>query len=231
MNNAKDLNWVIFGDADSLAQSAHERITKLAQHAIRLRGTFRIVLAGGTTPLAIYVLLSESRQDWAHWEVFWGDERCLPADHAQRNSQQANAAWLSRIAIPRKQIYPIPAELGPVDGASMYRAIIENAPPFDLVLLGLGEDGHTASLFPGGLYPQDARVIAVKDAPKPPPERVSLTPLALANCRNLMFLVTGKQKTAAVTQWRNGFSLPAADIEVRGEGEVLLDQDACPSGL
>jgi 6-phosphogluconolactonase len=133
---------------------------------------------------------------------------------------------LGRVLIPPGQVHPIPAELGPDAAAAAYTRAIAPAMPFDLVLLGMGEDGHTASLFPGRDVSGDALVIPVREAPKPPPERVSLTPRALGDCREMLILVTGAGKREALAAWRRGSDLPVTRAADAGRARVLVDRDA-----
>ena len=119
--------------------------------------------------------------------------------------------------------YPIPTELGAEQAAAEYRARIDKAQPFDMVLLGMGEDGHTASLFPGHHWPQ-ASVFAVTDSPKPPRERVTLSVAALQNCRSMLVLVTGTNKAGAVQKWRNGADLPVARVGDVEHSLVLIER-------
>ncbi|MFM1891518.1 MAG: 6-phosphogluconolactonase, partial [Pseudomonadota bacterium] len=146
--SAATVDWQVLPDAAAVAQAAAVEISAAAAAAIAARGCFRLVLAGGRTPAAAYRLLRATPQDWARWEIYFGDERCLPPDAAERNSQLALATWLRHVAVPAGQIHVIPAELGAEQAAARYAPIVAAAAPFDLVLLGIGEDGHTASLFP-----------------------------------------------------------------------------------
>src|SRR5690606_9201955 len=134
---------------DELERHAAEAIRRAAAQAIAARGRFAVVLAGGSTPRGVYARLAAADADWAKWHVYFGDERCRPAGHPERNDRMAREAWLDRVALPRQQIHPIPAELGADEAARRYAATLARLETFDLVLLGLGEDGHTASLFPG----------------------------------------------------------------------------------
>ena len=220
------LQWKVLESAEGVAQVACQRITELEQQAIQQHGQFRIVLAGGSTPQKVYQLLSEQTHDWQHWHIYFGDERCLPADDAARNSEMARQALLATVTIPSSQIYVIPAELGPEEAAQRYTRTIEHAMPFDLVLLGLGEDGHTASLFPGDIHPANQLVVPVNNAPKSPPQRVSLSARVLSECRHLLFLVVGDGKRNAVSRWRSAGDIPAASVGWLETGEVLLDQAA-----
>lgn len=220
MNN---LDWTVLDTPQDIAEIACEKLSEIEQEAISKRGVFRIVLAGGSTPKLAYQMLAKQQHQWSAWQVFFGDERCLPADDPQRNSVMAENALLQHVAIADNQIHIIPAELGAQKAAKVYTKTIQNDLPFDLVLLGLGEDGHTASLFPGHAHAQNKMVVAVKNAPKPPAERVSLSKKTLSQCRHLIFLVAGAGKHHAVQQWRNGEPIPAAEIGFLQQGEVLLD--------
>ncbi len=219
-------HWNLFEDAAAVAAAAAEIIGEMARHAIRKRGLFTLVLAGGNTPLAAYRLLRRQEQEWAQWEFFFGDERCLPPFHPERNSFAIREALLDHLPLEPHQLHEIPAELGPEAGAERYEPLVRNCRPFDLVLLGLGEDGHTASLFPGHEHPPQRLVVPVRDAPKPPPERVSLNYRALASCRGLLFLVTGESKRRALADWRRGREIPASRIPVPFPPEVLVDEAA-----
>lgn len=218
--------WHLFDDAAGVAREAARRILKAADRAISAQGGFSIVLAGGGTPESTYRLLVDADTDWSKWQVYFGDERCLPADDADRNSVMAPTALLDHVKIPGENIHPIPAEQGAETAASIYATLIADAAPFDLVLLGMGEDGHTASLFPGQIHSDSELVHAIRDAPKPPPDRVSLSRNALSDCKELLILVTGSGKQQAVTRWKQGEDLPIASIGAHDAIDILLDKDA-----
>ncbi len=220
------IRWRVFADEDEVAEEAARRILCAAQKAISARGVFRLVLAGGQTPRRAYRLLGGEHADWDRWEIFFGDERCLPNGDPDRNFEMAASAWLDRVPIPREHIHVVPAELGPKRAADIYEGEIRAALPFDMVLLGLGEDGHTASLFPGATHPEDRLAVPVVDAPKPPPERVSLSAQALSDTRSALVLVCGAGKRTAVRRWRDGAKLPIAAIVPRAGVDVLLVADA-----
>lgn len=139
----------------------------------------------------------------------------------------ARSAWLDKVSIPKGQIFDIPAELGPEQGAELYAETIATALPFDLVLLGMGEDGHTASLFPGHQHDPNELTHAVYNSPKPPPERVSLSAKALAKAAEVVFLITGENKRDAVAQWRAGADLPVAAIHA-DKISIYADKAAYP---
>jgi len=223
VNNKQLLQWEVFDTAEMVARVASQFILATAEQAIKKQGYFRLVLAGGRTPKRAYQLLCEAEAHWTHWHIYYGDERCLPTDDPERNSVLAQRAWLDQVTIPVTQIHPIPAQLGAVIAAKQYALIIEKVIPFDLVLLGMGEDGHTASLFPKHLHAPDELVHAVFNAPKPPAERVSLSVKALSASRQLLFLVTGDSKREAMTAWQRGEDLPVARIYPQEKGKVLTD--------
>lgn len=202
-----------------------QRILAAADTAIRAGGQFRVVLAGGNTPRAAYQRLRDARADWGAWHIYFGDERCVPRDDPARNSRMAEQAWLDHVAIPALQRHPIPAELGALAAARAYGASLRSVAAFDLVLLGLGEDGHTASLFPGhdwGEAPGSPAALAVFNAPKPPRERVSLSAVRLSLARVVLFLVSGESKRSALAQWRAGSDIPARAIAPAAGVDVLV---------
>lgn len=211
--------WQTTSDAADMAETACRLISIAARDAIRERGRFRLVLAGGGTPRDTYRRLAACEQQWQHWSLYYGDERCLPADHPGRNSHMVEQTGL---AMRVGRHHPIPAELGGEAAALAYRAQIADALPFDVVLLGMGEDGHTASLFPGHEWPRDT-VLAVDDAPKPPAARVTLGPRTLQNCRSMLVLVSGTGKASALQAWHNGADLPVARVSDVGHALVLVE--------
>lgn len=223
--------WQVFPDAERLAAHAAELILDDARATIAARGLFHLVLAGGRTPLVVYARLASARADWPRWQLYFGDERCLPAGDAGRNDSAIRRAWLDHVPIPAANVHAVPTELGAARAAELYAATLRAVPEFDLVLLGLGEDGHTASLFPGhppGDVPGSPDALAVHAAPKPPPERVSLSAARLARSRRVVVLVTGADKRAALAAWRDGADLPVARLARRVPVEVLADAAADP---
>jgi 6-phosphogluconolactonase len=212
LNNQQVSRWHQFDSQNDINQAALQAILHAASRAIANHGSFSIVLAGGSTPKNIYRLLSKAEADWAHWHVYINDDRCLPVDHDDRNSKMVEEVWLSQVSIPKHQFHAIPCELGPVAGANAYAKTLVNVGTFDLVLFGLGEDGHTASLFPDHAVDNSADVVPVFDSPKPPAERVTMSQNRLNNTKEALFLVTGSGKQWAVDQWRSGAAIPAALI-------------------
>ena len=209
MTQPSATRWHLFNTQDDINQAAVTHILSAADEAIKQHGSFLIVLAGGSTPKAVYQLLSKENADWKNWHVYHNDDRCLPIDHEERNSKMARDAWLSKVAIPDQQIHDIPAELGNIEGANAYAKTLDGVRTFDLVLLGLGEDGHTASLFPNQLVDNSADAVPVFEAPKPPADRITISQNRLNKTNEVMFLVTGAGKQEAVDSWRNGVAIPA----------------------
>ena len=224
--------WRVFADADALVAALADTLCAEAEAAIQARGVFHLVLAGGSTPRALYRGLADRSAGDVRWHVWYGDERCLPADHPERNSVMSEAAWLATSRISPENRRPILAELGAVEAATRYAGWLKGVADFDVVLLGMGEDGHTASLFPGhdwGDAPGSPDVLAVLDAPKPPPERVSLSAARLNRSRCVWFVVTGSGKREALLQWKRGEKLPVSVVRGRLETVAWLDQAAWPA--
>jgi 6-phosphogluconolactonase len=233
-----------FATADDVADAAVFLFVTLAAKAVAERGVFFCSLAGGRTPLAGYRVLAapqiSSKVNWERTHVFWGDERCVPEGHPDRNDEAALDALLRKVKIPSQNIHRVPA--AEPDGAQRYetemRRVFSSSfkeslssseiPRFDLILLGMGADGHTASLFPGhpAVEEKTRLVVRVEGAPKPPPARVTFTLPLINAARHVAFLVTGKDKNAALRRVLNGDpSLPAARV-TPGDGTLAFLSDA-----
>jgi 6-phosphogluconolactonase len=219
----QQLRWHRFQTVNALCESIVAQLAELANTAINARGVFHIALAGGRTPKIIYEKLCAIRTDWSCWFIYFGDERCLPRGDAGRNDTLARSSWLDHVPIPSAQIFAIPAELGAQQGAAEYSRQMEAVGDFDLVLLGLGEDGHTASLFPGHALDASTAALAVQMAPKPPAQRISLSASRLSAARAVWFLVTGADKRAALLRWRGEEDIPAAHIVPAAGVDVFTD--------
>jgi 6-phosphogluconolactonase len=218
--------WHQFETAAQVADAVLKKIIISAEKAIAAKGNFKIVLAGGSTPEKIYQQLASTKTDWSKWMIYYGDERCLSAEDKERNSIMATNALLSKVDIPKANIFTMPTELGAVEAAKKYRDAIANVEQFDLVLLGMGEDGHTASLFPGHLHDNEEAVHEVYNSPKPPSDRISLSAKTLANTRELFFIVTGESKQDPVKQWKQGSNLPVASISPITGVDIYIDNAA-----
>ncbi len=208
---------VVLPDPAALADEGARRFGALAQAATQAGGRFTVALSGGSTPRALYERLARpplsAAVDWGNVHIFWGDERFVPPDDPESCFRMAREALLDHVPIPAANIYPVPTVGGaPEVAASAYAETVvalfgAETPRFDLILLGMGPDGHTASLFPGHpevVAPSGALVVAVHDAPKPPPTRISFTYRLLNGAANVVFLVAGADKAAtlrAVAPW------------------------------
>lgn len=207
----------IFPDPTALYRAAAGQLAALAATAVTARGRYRLVLAGGSTPRPLYQRLAASpyreQLPWQQIDFFWGDERLVPPDNRASNYGQARMHLLDHLPIPPSNIFPIQGHKRPDAAVADYTRQLRLVAPagqlwprFDLVLLGLGADGHTASLFPGPVPDMAlcAPVMAVTaDYDGRPSGRVTLTPLALNAARDLFFLVTGADKAAAVAATLN----------------------------
>ncbi len=212
-----------------LAEQVAVIVADLSAQALAARGRFTVAISGGSMPKVLGAGLAtepqRSRIDWTAWHVFWADERCVPLDHEQSNYLGAKRHFFDRIAIPDNQIYTPDASLDPDAAAHAYQANIaavlpttpDGWPRFDLILLGMGEDGHTASLFPGHpLLNETSRWVApIFDSPKPPPERITLTLPVINQAANVAFITTGAGKADALRRiWEpEDESLPAGRVQ------------------
>jgi 6-phosphogluconolactonase len=210
----------------SVAEEAAAEIRRLATNTIAIRGRFRIALAGGSTPRALYPHLSTG-VDWARTEVFFGDERAVPPDDAQSNYRMARETLLAPARVPDGNVHRWRAESTDLDAAAReYEQVLRASGPepwLDLALLGLGPDGHTASLFPGtaALAEHDRLAVAV-DVPAMKTHRLTLTYPAFLDATTVMFLVAGIDKRAALADvLRPDSKLPAARI-IQRSGPVLI---------
>jgi 6-phosphogluconolactonase len=230
---------VILPDPATLADEAARRFVALAQAAIADHGRFTVALSGGSTPRALYERLarpplSES-VDWANVHVCWGDERMVPPDDIESSYRMARETLLAHVPIAAANIYPVPTIGGtPEAAASAYEKTLTavfgaELPRFDLILLGIGADGHTASLFPGQpevVRPSAALVVAVHNAPKPPPVRVSFTFTLINAAANVLFVVAGADKAVALRAVLRGpvdvARLPAQGVQPQQGALVWL---------
>jgi 6-phosphogluconolactonase len=214
----------IYPDAESLARAAADYLYARIQDCLARKQLCHVALPGGHTPARCLELLAELNLPWDRIHWYLGDERCYPAGHAERNDTLAQEHLWSRIDAPVENQHPIPVELGPEPAATAYAGLIQAIGQLDLVLLGMGEDGHTASLFPENAALEDERlVVPVYEAPKPPPERVSLGVKALVAAAERVALVAGSGKRNALERLRDGEQLPIARV---GEITWFIDEDA-----
>lgn len=233
------MDFETFSTSSALVERAAELFIQTAAQSFLARGYFSVALSGGSTPRALYQLLADTPLAWQNIHLFWGDERCVPPDHVDSNYRMTAESLLTRVHIPPENIHRIQGELPPEEAALRYeddlRKFFRDAPRFDLILLGLGEDGHTASLFPDSpaLHERTRWVVAVPHAFPPPPlvPRVTLTLPVLNAARQIAFLVSGASKAQRLAQVLRAPtaspSLPASMIRP-DDGDILwmMDQSA-----
>lgn len=230
---------------DDLSQRAAELFVQTAQEAVSTDGRFTVVLCGGRTPQSLYGRLAEppfrQRIPWTNVVVFWGDERCVPPDHPESNYRMASEILLSKVPIPASHIYRMAGERQPPEAAArQYEETLHTVfmlspgtwPRFDLALLGLGEDGHTASLFPHtDVLNEQARLVAAPFIPQLNAYRLTLTVPVLNAAHHAVFLVSGQSKAAVLKEILQGppqpDHLPAQRIHPNpGDLLWLIDQAA-----
>jgi 6-phosphogluconolactonase len=227
---------IIHDSADTLVASAVQRTTAAIHEVLEARGSCSIILSGGSTPAAVYAALAHEPVDWSHVHLLWGDERVVPPDHADSNFRMTQETLLDHIDIPAGNVHRIRGELDPVDTAREYQRHVVRAcgdpPRPDIVYLGMGNDGHTASLFPGTTALDMNSLVATEVyVPKFDAWRVTLTLPVLNNARNTFFLVKGTDKAdmlARVISTREpDHALPSTLIRPeRGMVAWLIDRDA-----
>ena len=232
----------IFKNLDELSQNAARIFAQQAQQAIQERGRFLVALNGGSTPTRLFQLLASDyreKVDWTKTHVFWGDERIVPTDSPENSYAQARDLFLRHVSIPEVNVHRVNTELDPAEAAKDYAHTLSQfaQPPlglmrFDLVYLGMGEDGHTASLFPGSPVDATETVIPVTaDYQGRPAQRVTLTPLVINHAHMLAFMATGEKKATTLAQVLSGRYnpelYPAQRIDPK-EGRIiwLVDEDA-----
>jgi len=220
-------NWIVFKNTNELSQKLANDILSVAESSIKSKNSFKIVLAGGDSILQTYEILSKSKSDWGKWHIYIGDERCLPSKDKERNDHNINTVWLNNSSIPKKNIHFIRAELEIKQAVSHYETTLKEVENFDLTLLSMGEDGHTASLFPGHQYNGNSDVIIINNSPKKPKQRISLSYARLNQSNRVFKIISGSSKCDAVRQWMNNIQLPINQIDGDSE-KVYLSQDVLP---
>ncbi len=231
----------IFENLESLSEAAATLFIESSARAITERGQFLVALSGGSTPIKLYELLAQSpyreQVDWPRVHVFWGDERCVPPEDLENSYRQAHDVLLALVPIPAENIHRVQSDLEPETAAIDYALVLKQfaSPPldwprFDLVLLGMGSDGHTASLFPGSeVNPAAATMAVTAQYQDRPANRVTLTPRVFNAARRVIFLVSGESKSETLANVLYGEyrpeQLPAQRIRpTDGELIWMVDQ-------
>ena len=204
----------IYKTAEAVAQAAADYLFQQIKTCVEKKGQCHVVLPGGSTPARCLELLAEKSLPWKNIHWYPGDERCYPVGHAERNDSMILARLFSQQTDASKNFHAIPAELGPEQGAENYASLIDATGGIDIVVLGMGEDGHTASLFPGNPALEDDRsVVPVYHAPKPPDERISIGLSTLRNAAECIVIATGDNKRDALAALKEGKVFPVGMIE------------------
>jgi len=235
------LDTRVFPDLDALSRAAVEEVLRVVADSVAARGRSAIALAGGHTPARMYALWAaeyNAQTPWDKVHLFWGDERFVPQNDSLSNYRMARESLIARVPIPAANVHPVPTNFEqPRQAADAYetelRKFFGAAPPaFDVQLLGLGGEGHTASLFPGSpALDEKRRWVAAVRAPAEPPDRLTLTPVVLNCGRNTFFLVAGENKRKILAALRSEpdskpSEYPAARIRPTGRVLWFLDQAA-----
>lgn len=235
----------IFNDLETLSLAAAEMLAEMANQAVATRGRFCVALSGGNTPRRLYEILANApfrgRIPWELVYVFWGDERCVPDDDPRNNARMARETLLDLIPVPANHIHPIRGDLSPALAATQYetdlRTFFGNQPPvFDLILLGLGENAHTASLFPRTpVLDEKERWVKEVYVAKQGMNRVTLTAPLINQARDVIFLVSGADKALALQNVLEGayqpHKLPAQLIRPNGAHPIWLVDKAASHKL
>jgi 6-phosphogluconolactonase len=243
---ANETDIQTYATVEQLMHATAEEIIFQAAESIATRGYLALALAGGSTPRQLYTLLANkdlsARINWSRVYLFWGDERCVPPDHPDSNYRMAYDSLIKRVPIPASNIYRIPGEQRPEQAAEHYQNMLQNffAAPlaeepmatFDMALLGMGTDGHTASLFPGTAALQEqTRLVVAHYVEQVRAWRITLTPAALNHARHIVFLVAGAEKAERLQQVLQGEEqpdvLPAQVVQpVHGKVRWMVDAAA-----
>lgn len=216
----------VFDSGTELVETLATACQRWVDEAVAARGAAHLVLAGGRTPVALYRELHRRDLPWASLEIYFGDERCVPADDPESNYRAARDALLAHVSIPSGQVHRMHGEERGQGAAAYGHCLPEH---FDITFLGMGEDGHTASLFPGSrALESDERVMFVDDSPKPPPERITLGLAALSASRRVVFIVTGANKADALAgAVETGSRLPVSRVNpIDGTVSFFVDREA-----
>jgi 6-phosphogluconolactonase len=229
---------VIFDSPDELTSATADRLAAALASAQAERGTASVVLTGGRTGTAVLAALRSAALDWSSLDIYWGDERFLPAGDPERNETQAREALLDHVPVSPDRVHPMAPSDGeygddPDAAAEAYAVLLKDVTSFDVCLLGVGEEGHTASIFPHSPAVRETSraVVAVRDCPKPPPTRVTLTLPTIRQAAEVWLMTTGEAKAEAVSAALAGASeedIPAAGA--RGQRHTLWILDRTAAG-
>jgi 6-phosphogluconolactonase len=232
----------VLPDPAALARGVAEWMTRAAQAS---KAPFRVSLSGGSTPKALYAVLASNefkdRFPWQRVSWYWGDERFVPPDHPDSNYRMVREAMLSKVPVPPENIHPVPTDGTPDEAARRYERTLQEAygaadldparPLFDVTLLGLGTDGHTASLLPGEPVLEERKRWVAAVAHGRPEPRITMTYPAIESSRQIAFLVAGEEKAPVLRAIQGGNSqVPAARLQPKGKLFWFVDTAAAAEG-
>ena len=235
---------VVCSDVEELNRRTAEQFVQLAKESVAATGRFTVALSGGSTPRALYSLLASQTflplVPWGKVYFFWGDERCVPPDHPESNYGMARVTMLEKVPVPKENVYRVRTEKGNAQRvAAEYERILRRffgfnegqQPRFDLILLGIGEDGHTASLFPGTAALKETGTVTAQDIQRLGTHRITLTIPAINQAAHIVFLVSGSSKASILKEVLEGQDqparLPSQSIQpVEGKLLFLVDRAA-----
>jgi len=201
----------VFPNCDALSREAAELVVTLSSRSVQEKGSFSVALSGGSTPRTLYQILASSdfreRVPWFSVHLFWGDERCVPPEHPDSNYRMVREFLLSKVPIPAENIHRMAGETKPKQGSDLYEKELRkfflgsDFPAFDLILLGLGEDGHTASLFPfSSALKESSRLVVPVSVQNILHQRLTLTLPVMNHAADILFLVAGREKARILAQ-------------------------------
>lgn len=240
------VTYSIWPEPKAVATAAAQLFSDAVTQAVTTRGAARVAISGGSTPKAMFALLADPAQPfaaaipWTRLHLYWVDERCVPPTDAESNYRMTNEALLSKVPLPAAQVYRMEGELDPEEAASRYETVLRNSmklegaesPAFDLLLLGMGDDGHTASLFPHtAALDEITRLVVANHVPQKDTWRITLTSPVINQARQVCFLIEGEAKSVVLgevlTGPRDPERLPSQLIRpASGSLRFLLDTAA-----
>ncbi len=219
--------WHSYSSFEQTSEAAANYLEQLINQSLQARGVCHVILPGGNTPILTFQYLAKKPLRWANIHWYPGDERCCPVGDPARNDVMLEKNLWSLLpaeSVSETNIHTIPAELGAEEAAEVYTKLVYGISCFDIAVLGMGEDGHTASLFPGNSALADKRkIVPVFNSPKAPPERVTFGLETLQATRHKVVLASGKSKSVIIARIKKGDPLP---VNCLGAIEWYVDQDA-----
>lgn len=201
-----------FDTTEDFVERVTKKIADFIQATIKTNNICHMIFPGGNSPRPIFEKLKQADLPWSKLHLYPSDERCVPIGSEERNDRIIDELLITSELLPENNLHRIPAELGPEVGATFYHEFLNTIPRFDLALLGMGPDGHTASLFPGHVHPSHKNAYPVVNSPKPPTERVTISLERLKSSQERWVIIRGEEKKDIVKQIKQGASIPITDV-------------------